>query len=157
MEIFSSGSGYKSPAIGSRVPEACSTINCAARKAACNVPSGSTCLPNLSLASVLNFSTCEVRLLLRNSKFADSSKIFVVVSETSESLPPMTPAIAISPELSVIMSISSSNFRSTSSSVSSVSPFTARRTIIFGVCPLERSISLSWSKACKGCPSSNIT
>ena len=67
--------------------------------------------------------------MLGPSQVATSSRTRVVPSETSERSPPMTPAIAVGPSLSQTRTIPSSSARSSSSSVRSVSPCLAVRTI----------------------------
>jgi hypothetical protein len=92
-----------------------------------------------------------VRRMLTLLKLAASSRTLVVLSDTSLSAPPMTPARATASDASAIASMSGSNRRCTPSSVVSGSPGRARRTMIFPP-PIR-----SKSKACRGCPTSSMT
>ena len=62
-------------------------------------------------------------------QFATSSRTLVVSSETSETWPPMIPAIPDGPLLSQTRTVSASKVRSTPSSVVIVSPSVAARTV----------------------------
>ncbi len=62
-------------------------------------------------------------------QFATSSRTLVVSSETSETWPPMIPAIPDGPSLSQTRTVSASKVRSTPSSVVIVSPSVAARTV----------------------------
>ena len=70
----------------------------------------------------------EVRRMLVPFQFATSSRTLVVSSETSETWPPMIPAIPEGPLLSQTSTVSASKLRSTSSSVVIFSPSAAART-----------------------------
>ena len=84
-------------------------------------------------------------------QFATSSSTRVVSSETSETWPPMIPAMPEGPRLSQTSTVSASKVRSTSSSVVIFSPSLAARTVS------APSGTLSRSKACSGCAVSSIT
>jgi hypothetical protein len=82
---------------------------------------------------------------------AASIRTLVVLSETSEIRPPMTPAMPLGPSASQTSAISSLKLRSTPSSVVIVSPSRARRTRM----RLPRTSSRS--NACSGCAVVSIT
>ena len=85
------------------------------------------------------------------SKLAASRRMFVVLSRTSVSSPPMIPAKAIAPSASAMTRSSGSSFRGFPSRVVNSSPLRARRTTIFP----PRSVSKS--KACSGLPMASMT
>ena len=89
--------------------------------------------------------------MLVPSQVAASSSTRVVVAETSETCPPMIPAIPVGPSRSQTTTLSASSVRSTPSSVVMRSPSAAARTMIS---PPGTS---SRSKACSGWPVSSIT
>ena len=89
--------------------------------------------------------------MLAGSKSADSSMTVVVPGAISESAPPITPATAFGLSVSQMTSMDGSSVRSTPSRVFIFSPSFAQRTTIV------RSLSLVWSKACIGAPSSMRT
>ena len=93
----------------------------------------------------------DVFRMLTPFQVATSSSTRVVVSETSETWPPMIPAIPEGPVLSQTSTASSSKVRSTPSSVVIFSPLVAVRTIS------APSGTLSRSKACSGCAVISIT
>ena len=84
-------------------------------------------------------------------QFATSSRTLVVSSETSETCPPMIPAIPEGPFRSQTRTVSASKVRSTPSSVVIVSPSAAARTV--SAPSGTRSRSKEWS----GCAVSSIT
>ena len=92
----------------------------------------------------------EVRRMLVPFQFATSSRTRVVCSETSETWPPMIPAIPEGPSRSQTSPVSASSLRSTPSSVVIVSPSAAARTLS------APSGTLSRSKACSGCAVASI-
>ena len=122
---------------------ACWRINSAARSAAGFTSSG--WMPRLKrmLASLGRFSALMVRRMLRKSKLADSSSTLVVPLDTSVSAPPMTPASATGPASSAMTSMSGVSLRSTPSSVLSISPARAGRTVMVGALPPARRRSTS--------------
>ena len=83
-------------------------------------------------------------------QLATSSRTLVVPSETSETWPPMIPAIPDGPLRSQTRTVSGSSRRSSPSSVVIVSPSSAVRTVS------SPSGTLSRSKACNGCAVSSI-
>ena len=89
--------------------------------------------------------------MLTPFQVATSSSTRVVESETSETWPPMIPAIPEGPLRSQTRTVSESKLRSTPSSVVIFSPSSARRTIS------APSGTLSRSKACSGWAVSSIT
>ena len=89
--------------------------------------------------------------MFAGSKSALSSMTVRVPSAISESAPPITPATAFGRSESQITSIDGSSFLSVPSSVFIVSPSRAHRTTTV------LSLSLVWSKACIGAPSSMRT
>ncbi len=137
------GAGYTSTIPWHTVAPANWRISSAARSAAGRATSG--WMPRLKrmLASLGRLSALMVRRMLRKSKLADSRRTLVVVAETSVSAPPMTPASATGPAPSAMTSISGVSLRSTPSSVFSVSPARAGRTVIVGALPPARAASLS--------------
>ena len=82
---------------------------------------------------------------------ATSSSTLVVSPETSETWPPMIPAIPVGPLRSQTTTLSASSTRSTSSRVVIRSPSAAVRTMI------SPPGTLSRSKACSGWPVRSIT
>ena len=123
------------------VETACAHIAC----------SGWICFSKRPEASLRSASFSDVRWMLGPIQVAASIRTRVVVSETSERWPPITPAIDVGPSASSITTISESSVRSTSSRVVTRSPSFARRTT--SVAPA----TLSRSKACSGCPVRSIT
>ncbi len=89
--------------------------------------------------------------MLTPFQVATSSSTRVVESETSETWPPMIPAIPEGPSRSQTSTASSSKLRSTPSSVVIFSPWLAVRIVS---APPGTS---SRSKACSGCAVSSIT
>ena len=83
-------------------------------------------------------------------QLATSSSTRVVASETSETWPPMIPAMPEGPSLSQTRTVSESSTRSTPSSVVIFSPSSAARTVSAPPGTLSRS------KACSGCAVSSI-
>ena len=94
-------------------------------------------------ASDIKFNFLEVFIMDTLSKYALSIRRFVVVSDTSVSNPPITPAKAIGLSLSVITRSFESNFLTCESSVVICSLFLAFLTDIV-------PNNLSLSKACNG-------
>ena len=84
-------------------------------------------------------------------QLATSSSTLVVSAETSETWPPMIPAIPEGPFASQTSTVSASRRRSSPSSVVIVSPSSATRTV------RAPPGTLSRSKACSGCAVSSIT
>ena len=84
-------------------------------------------------------------------QLATSSRTRVVAAETSETWPPMIPAIPVGPFSSQTSTVSASSVRSTSSRVVIFSPSAAVRTVSAPPGTLSRS------KACRGCAVSSIT
>ena len=93
----------------------------------------------------------DVRRMFVPFQVATSSSTRVVDSDTSETWPPMIPAIPVGPLRSQTTTLSASRRRSTSSSVVMRSPSVALRTMIS---PPGTS---SRSKACSGWPVRSIT
>src|SRR5215831_4654123 len=93
------------------------SISAMARCIAVTAPLMSAPRSNLDDASVLRPSFLLVRRTEAGLKYALSKTIDLVVPDTSETRPPMTPAIAWARSRSAITSMSSSSFRSTPSSV----------------------------------------
>ncbi len=93
----------------------------------------------------------EVRRMFTPFQVATSSMTRVVESDTSETWPPMIPAIPEGPSRSQTRTASPSKLRSTPSRVVIFSPSTAVRMI--SPPPGTRSRS----KACSGCAVSSIT
>ena len=89
--------------------------------------------------------------MLVPTQVADSMSTRVVLAETSETWPPMIPAIPEGPSPSHTSAASLVNVRSTPSRVVIVSPSRARRTTMRP--PRTRSRSKAWS----GCAVSSIT
>jgi len=89
--------------------------------------------------------------MLVPTQVAASISTRVVASDTSETWPPMIPAIPDGPSASHTSAASLVNVRSTPSSVVMVSPSRALRTTIRP--PRTRSRSNAWS----GCPMRSIT
>ena len=85
------------------------------------------------------------------TQVAASISTRVVLSDTSEIWPPMIPAIPLGPSPSQTSAASELKVRSTSSSVTIVSPSRARRTSI------RPPRTLSRSNACSGCEQVSIT
>ena len=145
------GSGYTSIWPGtSRAPHR-STISCAVSRWAASAFSGCSCFSNRVEASERRFSALEVFRMLVPTNVAASTSTRVVVSETSDTWPPITPPMPVGPSGSVIRHISSVNVRSTSSRVVMVSPSRALRTMIFPPRTLSRS------NVWMGCPQVSIT
>jgi hypothetical protein len=84
-------------------------------------------------------------------QLATSSSTRVVPADTSETWPPMIPAIPVGPSLSQTRTVSASRVRSTPSRVVIFSPAAAARTVSAPPGTLSRS------KACSGCALSSIT
>ena len=105
--------------------------NSSAKRAKANsAPNGSTPRSKRSEASVRKASRVEVARTASGSKYAISTAIDVVASVTSESRPPMIPAIPTG--LSCALQISRSpaeSVRSAASKVVNCSPSRARRTM----------------------------
>ncbi len=89
--------------------------------------------------------------MLAPFQLATSISTRVVSAATSERAPPITPAIEVGPSASAISTISWSSVRVWPSSVCTVSPSAARRTV--SLAPAIRSRS----NACSGWPVSSIT
>ena len=89
--------------------------------------------------------------MLGPTQVAASISTRVVLSDTSEIWPPITPAMPDGPSASHTSAISGSNSRSTSSRVTILSPASALRTTI----RLPRTSSRS--NACSGWPVASIT
>ncbi len=115
--------GYVSTTPGLTDPLQCSWNRYAARAAARadDFRVNPLAEPQAGLARQIECPHRPARMLTR-SKLAASSSTFVVLSETSVSSPPMTPARAIGPAASAITSVSGVSLRSTLSRVTSVSP-----------------------------------
>ena len=113
--------------------------------------SGCSCFSKREEASERRPSRREVRRMLVPFQLATSSRTLVVSSETSETWPPMIPAMPEGPFSSQTRTVSASKRRSSPSRVVIVSPSSAARTVSapFG--------TLSRSKACRGCAVSSIT
>ncbi len=88
--------------------------------------------------------------MLAPSQLATSSSTRVVSSATSETCPPMIPAIPVGPFASQTSTVSASRVRSTPSRVVIFSPSAAARTVSAPPGTLSRS------KACSGCAVSSI-
>ena len=127
-----------------------STNRLTARIEAICVSRGSTPRSNRREASVDNLCERAFLAISTGSKCAASIVIALVLEVTSDSNPPIVPAIAKAPESSAINKFSANNSRSCSSRVLIVLISFANRTVME---PLMRSES----NACKGCPSSIIT
>ena len=95
------------------------------------------------LASLKSVNCRAVLRTLTASKAALSSRTLVVAAVTSVSSPPMTPASATGPTASAMTRCAGFSERVTLSSVTSVSPSRARRTVIAGVPPPARLTSAS--------------
>ncbi len=93
----------------------------------------------------------DVRRMFTPFQVAASSRIREVEPATSETWPPMIPAMPVGPSRSHTRTVCSSNVRSEPSSVVIVSPSRAVRTMISP--PGTRSRS----KACSGCAVMSIT
>jgi hypothetical protein len=93
----------------------------------------------------------EVRMMFGPTHVAASMSTRVVASETSDTWPPITPAIPLGPSASQTRATSEEKRRSTPSSVVIVSPSRARRTTI------REPRTRSRSKACNGWPVSSMT
>ncbi len=116
-----------------------------ARSAFTAMASGSMPRSKRALDSLRSLSRFDVSAMPMRSKYADSSRISLVVSDTSEVEPPMIPAIACGTRSASQISRSSPvRVRSTSSRVVMVSPWLARRTTIPWPARRERS------NACNG-------
>ena len=85
------------------------------------------------------------------TQVAASISTRVVLSETSETRPPMIPAMPVGPSASQTSATSEEKLRSTSSSVVILSPSCARRTM------MREPRTSSRSNACSGCPVASIT
>ena len=94
--------------------------------------------------------------MLTGSKIADSTMTSLVVDDTSDVAPPMTPAMASAPSGSAISRVSGSSSRCTWSSVSRRSPVVARRTMIVAR-PSEPACTAPASNVWTGLPSSSMT
>ena len=116
-----------------------------ARSALRAIASGSMPRSKRALDSLRSLIRFDVSAMPMRSKYADSSRISVVASDTSEVEPPMMPATACGTRAASQMSRSSGvSSRSTSSRVVIVSPAVAVRTT------MPRPPSLARSKACSG-------
>ena len=147
----SAGCGYASIVPGtSRAPHS-STISRAARRCAAIASSGCSCFSNRADASVRSPSAFDVRMMFGPTHVAASIRTRVVLSDTSEISPPMTPAIPLGPSASQTSAISPVKVRSAPSRVVIVSPSPARRTTIW------RPRTSSRSNACSGWPTQSIT
>ncbi len=112
--------------------------------------SGSVNRSNRLAASEKSLCLRAVRLIEAGSQCAASSSTSVLSVRISVLAPPIVPASEITPVSSAITTSSGSRFRSASSSVTNVSPGSARR--------ITRSPLIApVSKACSGWPSSSIT
>ena len=112
---------------------------------------GLRCLSNRCDASVLIFNSVRVFRIFAGRKLADSKRIVVVLSVTSECNPPMIPANPIGFSSSAITSISFDKVRFSSSRVMRISLSFALRIFTVEFCIFVRS------KACNGWPVSSIT
>ena len=102
-------------------------------------------------ASVATPKSLTVVRTLTALKFADSINIDVVSSETELCLPPIIPASAIGFSASEIVSIDDDNSKFSSFKASIFSSSLALLILI------SELVNLLKSKACNGCPNSNIT
>ena len=102
-------------------------------------------------ASVLRPSFLLVRRTDAGSKYALSIATRVVVADTSDARPPITPATATAWSRSAITSIDASSVRASPSRVVSRSPAFAMRTMS------DPPASFAASNACIGWPISSIT
>ncbi|CAH0288269.1 hypothetical protein SRABI80_03893 [Peribacillus frigoritolerans] len=114
------------------VPPAYCAINCAARSPASRTRAGSTPFSKRALASLRNPWSFEALRTTVPAKYALSIMMFVVSFLTSESAPPITPAIATGSLPFVITKWSGVKVRSASSNVTIFSAsFALRMTISF--------------------------
>ena len=132
-------------------PPASSAMSSVARAEATTSASMSAPRSKRYAASVRRPSAREVRRIETGWNQALSSRTRVVLSVTSVSAPPITPARPTARRGSAITSIESSRTRSCPSRVVKRSPFPARRTTIVA------SLTVSQSKAWSGWPSSQRT
>ena len=93
----------------------------------------------------------EVRMMFGPTQVAASISTRVVESDTSDTRPPMIPAMPLGPSASHTSAVSASKRRATPSSVSIVSPSRARRTM------MREPRTASRSNACSGWPQASIT
>ena len=126
-------------------------MSLAARRCAAIACSGCSCFSNRAEASVRRPRAFDVLRMFGPTQVAASISTRVVLSDTSEIWPPMTPAMPDGPSPSHTRAMPESKVRSTSSRVTIVSPSLARRTTIR---PPRTS---SRSKACSGWPVHSIT
>ena len=126
-------------------------IRRAARAEANAASSGSTPRPKRSDASECSPSRRAVRRTDSALKLALSSSTRVVLSVTSVSSPPITPASAMPRAPSRIIRSPGTSVRSTSSRVLNFSPSPAAEM------PIAPLLMVSASNACSGWPSSTIT
>ncbi len=104
-----------------------------------------------ALASLRRPSFACVRMMFEPTHVAASIATRVVVSDTSDTSPPITPAIEVGPSASEISAMLESSVRSVPSSVRILWPSSARCT--FSTPPR----TLSRSNACSGWPITSIT
>ncbi len=128
-----------------------STISRAASRCAAIALSGCSCFSNRVDASLRSPSAFEVRRMFGPTQVAASISTRVVLSDTSEIWPPITPAMPEGPSPSQTSAICESNSRSASSSVTIFSPACALRTTI------RFPRTSSRSNACSGWPVTSIT
>ncbi len=107
-------------------------MSAVARITAGTAKAGGTPRPNRALASLGSFSAWVVFRMETKWKFADSKSTVRVAFVTSVSAPPMTPATAMGPAVSVMRSRSGVRLRVTPSSVVMTSPGSAGRTVMRG-------------------------
>ncbi len=136
---------------GATVPSQSSAKSRQAKSRPPGTSAGSSPFSKRLLASLRMPVCISVRRMLGPLKLAASRTTSVVVSSTSASTEPNTPAITRGFSTSAITSIWPSSVRSTSSSVTILSPLFARRAM--SVPPQI----LPASKACRGCPQPSIT
>ena len=113
--------------------------------------SGCNCFSKRAEASVRSPSPRDVRMMFGPTQVAASISTRVVASETSETWPPMIPAMPLGPSASHTRAASESKRRSTPSSVTIVSPCRARRTT------MREPRTSSRSKAWRAWPQASIT
>ena len=138
------------------VPPHASRMRRAARSSPSRVASGSVPRSKRCEASVCMPRERDVLRTARGSKCAPSRRTRVVFSEIAVASPPMTPARATGFSASAITRCWGVSARATPSSVTSVSPARARRTMIVGK-PSTPFASVSRSNAWSGWPMSQRT